>query len=171
MDLDSFKENDIIRCQVGVRDVARVPAFTEATDEDLFVYDVGVKVESVISPGWFVGSSSSKRGNDDIQNDKADGFTQDDPNAYKKARGTNQDAGGGGGLGQSSGKFKGQLDFGSLSLAAYEKQQKEKQLEVEQRLRAELLLKSAENDGMTTRMEKNLDGETNTSVEGTGGND
>ena len=42
-----------IRAKVGVRDFEKIPKHTEATDKDLMIYRVTLKLERLMEQGWY----------------------------------------------------------------------------------------------------------------------
>ena len=61
LDIEGLKDTGVVRCQVGVRDPARIPQYTETTTEDMMIYEVGVHLEGVIEPGWYNAYDTGKR--------------------------------------------------------------------------------------------------------------
>ena len=62
-----------MRCQVEVRDPAKLPLFAEMTDEELVIFEVGFQLESVVSPGWYGGSAGTKRVNKEHEGNNTSG--------------------------------------------------------------------------------------------------
>lgn len=48
-----------IKCKIGVRDVQKIPAYTEITTKELLIFIITFEVEKVVKQVWY--NSASKR--------------------------------------------------------------------------------------------------------------
>lgn len=92
-----------IKCKIGVRDVQKIPAYTEITTKELLIFIITFEVEKVVKQVWY--NSASKRQVEE-QEGRAVGEDEDDLNRATKR-------------GRDNLNGKQNINLGSLSLAQY----------------------------------------------------
>jgi hypothetical protein len=69
IDMDAIAMEEV-KVKVGVRNINKIPEFTEITEKDLFFYEIFFQLDSVVKQGWYNNNINKRFGRTDMNKNR-----------------------------------------------------------------------------------------------------